>query len=51
MPQWTGGDFREVGAHAERIKAALENCNLQLESGRQYQTGVRAGTVPLSDKN
>ncbi len=51
VPQWSGGSFEEVGKHALRLKHALENCNLQLESGRQYQAGVRSGAVPLSDKN
>lgn len=43
VPQWGGGTYRQIGAHAKRIKTALENCNLQLQQGREYQDAIRSG--------
>jgi len=41
-PVWGGGDFEDVGRFAVRFRAALKNCNLQLQSGRAYQECERA---------
>lgn len=41
-PEWGGGTYRDVAALAARRGAALESCNRQLRSAREYQAGVKA---------
>ena len=49
VPQWVpGGTYEDVAKLAARRGAALESCNRQLRSAREYQERLKAeeGAVP-----